>query len=142
MVKRELTISSIYDKVAEACYCLRDFCFKAGIEKKTCSEMELCLTEALNNVVKHAYKENPDKNIQIGYIIENDELEIKLVDQGIPRTVIKDPALVYDPKDINSLPEGGMGLFIIKNLMDSVEYYSENGNNTFIMKRNVKSRWN
>lgn len=142
MNKIELKIFSIYEKVAEACFSLRDFCFKQNIEKKICSELELCLTEALNNVIKHAYKENPDKLIEISYTFENSELTIRIEDFGNPRTSIKEPSLEYDPKDINSLPEGGMGLFIIKNLTDSSEYFSDQGKNVFIMKKLIQPVWN
>jgi serine/threonine-protein kinase RsbW len=133
--KKELSIQSIYEKVAEACYSLRDFCSLVNIEKKVCSELELCLTEALNNVIKHAYEENPEGKIDLEYSYSGIELEIKIEDEGRVRTNFAEPALVYDPSDINSLPEGGMGLFIIKNLMDFTAYEREEGKNRFIMKK-------
>jgi len=133
---------SDYEKVAEACFVLREFCVSAGIEKKICCELELCLTEALNNIIKHAYKEDNSKTIHVLISITEFELEIKLTDTGSPRLTVSEPSLVYDPKDINSLPEGGMGLFIIKNLMDSADYNTSQGINTFIMKKNVQPHWN
>ena len=138
MTQKELSISSIYEKVAEACYSLRDFCVAENIEKKICSELELCLTEALNNVIKHAYKEDPTQIIFLTYILNEKELEMKIRDFGQARTNFQEPALAYDPNDINSLPEGGMGLFIIKNLMDYVSYDRANEMNTFIMKKIVR----
>ncbi len=137
MPKTEITIVSVYEKVAEACYSLRDFCYRNKIEKIACSELELCLTEALNNVIKHAYKENPLCSIHITYAFENGELIIAIEDSGIPRTNLDEPTLTYDPKDINSLPEGGMGLFIIKNLMDSSVYKREGDKNIFTIKKKI-----
>ncbi len=142
MTRREIKIFSIYEKVAEACYSLRDFCFKEKIEKKVCSELELCLTEALNNVIKHAYKEDPNKVIDITFTFDNSELTMMIEDSGSPRINIKEPELEYDPKDINSLPEGGMGLFIIKNLTDTSEYFTKEGKNIFLMKKIIQPVWN
>ena len=142
MTRREIKIFSIYEKVAEACYSLRDFCFKEHIEKKICSELELCLTEALNNVIKHAYKEDPNKVIDITFTFDRSELTMLIEDTGSPRLTVKEPELEYDPKDINSLPEGGMGLFIIKNLTDSSEYFTKEGKNIFLMKKIIQPVWN
>lgn len=135
--KKKLSIQSVYEKVSEACYGLRDFCLSVDIEKKVCSELELCLTEALNNVIKHAYKENPAGKIDLEYSYDKNEIAIKIEDDGSIRTNFAEPVLVYDPADINSLPEGGMGLFIIKNLMDFTAYEREEGRNRFIMKKNI-----
>lgn len=134
-MKKELTILSIYENVTDACIALRDFCTGGGIDKNTSSEFELCLTEALNNVIKHAYKGDHTKKIDLLYSLTDNELEIVVEDTGIARTNIKEPVLNFDPDDINSLPEGGMGLYIIKNLMDSAEYSRVGDKNIFKMKK-------
>ena len=135
MKKKLISIPSVYERVSEACFSLRDFCFRNNVEKNICSELELCLTEALNNVIKHAYKEDADQKIDLTYIFNANELEIIIEDSGLPRTNFKEPVLNYDPSDVNTLPEGGMGLFIIKNLMNMVNYNRIDGKNTFYMKK-------
>ncbi len=130
-----ISIPSVYERVSEACFSLRDFCFCNNILKNICSELELCLTEALNNVIKHAYKEDKEQKIYLTFTFNVNELEIVIEDSGLPRTNFKEPVLNYDPSDVNTLPEGGMGLFIIKNLMNDVTYNRIEGKNTFIMKK-------
>lgn len=133
--RKIISVPSVYERVSEACFSLRDFCFHNGIEKNICSELELCLTEALNNVIKHAYKEDNSGKIDLTFSFEINELEIIIEDSGLPRTNFKEPVLNYDPSDVNTLPEGGMGLYIIKNLMNIVSYNRIEGKNTFIMKK-------
>ncbi|MCZ7603337.1 MAG: hypothetical protein M5R37_10725 [Melioribacteraceae bacterium] len=41
----------------------------------------------------------------------------------------------YDPEDIENLPEGGMGLYIIDQLMDEISYKVLDGVNIFSMKK-------
>jgi anti-sigma regulatory factor (Ser/Thr protein kinase) len=45
--------------------------------------------------------------------------------------------LDFDPADVEHLPEGGMGLFIIHNVMDRVEYHRHGERNTFSMTRRL-----
>jgi serine/threonine-protein kinase RsbW len=135
MQKKEISIPSIYERVSEACFSLRDFCFHNSVEKKICSELELCLTEALNNVIKHAYKEDFLQKIDLAYSFDSNQLKIEIEDFGLPRTNFKEPVLNYNPSDVDTLPEGGMGLYIIKNLMDDVIYSRIEGKNRFIMKK-------
>jgi serine/threonine-protein kinase RsbW len=45
------------------------------------------------------------------------------------------PRLDYCPKDVAGLPEGGMGLYIMHQVMDRVEYASEGGRNVLTLTR-------
>ena len=47
------------------------------------------------------------------------------------------PQLDYCPKDVAGLPEGGMGLYIMHQVMDRVEYASEGGRNVLTLTRLV-----
>jgi serine/threonine-protein kinase RsbW len=58
-----------------------------------------------------------------------------LIDEGKPRESLVVHDLEFDPNNIQHLPESGMGLFIIKQLMDEMNYYSLNGKNYFILKK-------
>ena len=135
MFKEKIVIPSIYEKVSDVCYSLRAFCFTNDIDKKISGEMELCLTEALNNVIKHAYKEDPTKEIEISFSKDDKKLSITIEDTGIPGKNFKKIELVFDPTDVLTLPEGGMGLFIINSLMDTVGYERKGDRNFFVMKK-------
>lgn len=116
---------------------VRDFCLDNGFISKTCNEVEICLTEALNNIVRHAYKEDFSQTIDIEVKTEKNELQFDLMDKGIPRKNFKKPELEFDPEDIENLPEGGMGLYIIDQLMNEISYETVNGVNIFTMKKIV-----
>jgi serine/threonine-protein kinase RsbW len=101
--------------------------------------MEMCLVEALNNIVEHAYNSESNNPINIYITIDSDFLTITLVDEGISRTNFEKPTLEFDPNDIKSLPEGGMGLYIIDQLMDVTEYLNKNDHNIFKMTKKLES---
>ncbi|MEE2901788.1 MAG: ATP-binding protein [Myxococcota bacterium] len=88
-------------------------------------------TEGYNNVVEHAYSESANKgDISVEIIVNHDFLEIVLSDSG--RTF--DIENVPQP-DLDALPEGGMGIFIMKQFMDSVTYSHREGYNQLRMRK-------
>ncbi|MCF8242797.1 MAG: ATP-binding protein [Melioribacteraceae bacterium] len=132
------SIISEFESVSNACTDVREFCKGNGIPDLHCNEFEICLTEALNNVIKHSYKEDSSKKIDILVTYEDSTVNIHIIDTGIARADLSERSLEFDPSDIENLPEGGMGLFIIEQLMDKTEYFSVDGSNTFIMTKKLK----
>ena len=135
MKEINLNIVSEYHSVLDINKTIRQILTAENVEKHICNAVEICLTEALNNIIKHAYSGNNTKVIDISLRKDTNYLEIELRDEGIPREKLVVNELNFDPSDINSLPESGMGLFIIKQLMDEMNYYSLNGKNYFTLKK-------
>ena len=46
-----------------------------------------------------------------------------------------DVALEFDPRDLENLPEGGMGLFLIQQIMDKVSYNVKDNTDTLSMTK-------
>jgi len=137
MSRKSFTINSDYKNVSSACFIAKTFCEDSKINEETIKEIELCLAEALNNIIKHSYKGDNSNLVDISLIIENEKFSVALSDYGLPRENLNKPKLEFDPSDIDSLPEGGMGLFIIEQLMDENSYSSIDGKNTFTLSKNI-----
>ncbi len=135
MSELEINISSDYDEVVKINNAVNNFLIKEGIEELIRNAFDICLTEALNNVIKHAYREEKGKPIHVRVKKDNNFIEVNIIDEGIPRTNLEIKKLDFDPNDLNSLPESGMGLFIIQQLMDELDYFSINRKNYFVLKK-------
>ncbi len=95
-------------------------------------EVLSALSEALNNVVLHAYRGVTDGTVELEFVTTPWGIEIRISDQGKSF----DPSLVAefqsfdfsedDPDSVAALPEGGMGLFIMRSFMDELTYASGN----------------
>lgn len=131
----EINILSEYDNVAQVNDAVRDFLVNQGVETYVLNAFDICLTEALNNIIKHAYKEEKGRNITVHIVKDTKTIEVEIIDEGEPRTKFEIPNLEFDPQDINNLPESGMGLFIMNQLMDELKYENRNGKNYFILKK-------
>lgn len=80
--------------------------------------------EAFNNVVIHAYK-GGGGNVQLELAVDDSELVIRLLDSGRPFRLedIGTPAFVEgDDLALEDLPEGGMGVYLMRTVMDDVCY--------------------
>jgi serine/threonine-protein kinase RsbW len=86
--------------------------------------LNLVLTEATANAIKHGHHNNPKDTVKITIHIKDDALTIKVYDHG-PGFDLK---TVLSP-DLDHPKESGMGLFFIRTLMDSVTYTRTNGDN-------------
>lgn len=133
--EQKFHINSDYGKVAELNSRVKLFLELDGLEDHLCNAVEICMTEALNNVIKHSYNNDSTKPIDVEVKKDSKYFEITIIDEGRKREnmVVKD--LDFDPNDINNLPESGMGLFLIKQLMDEMKYYSKDGRNYFTIKK-------
>ncbi len=102
---------------------VRSFCRevfeKLQIESSLKDELVLAIAEAAQNIVKHAYKDDPDtKDIMVVQIsCENKKLQIGFYDMGTP----VDPNKVKHRK-IDNIKPGGLGTFFIQEIMDVVEF--------------------
>lgn len=99
-------------------------------------QVELAIVEALTNVIRHAYRGLPGREVSLTITICEDHLEFQLCDTGAsipPERLASRPRLRYDPTDVSSLPEGGMGLFLMHQIMDEVRYERVENRNTLTL---------
>jgi len=82
------------------------------------------LTEALANAMLYGNCRDPRKRVRIEASLSSDELAVQVTDEGHGFN----PAILLDPTlPANRLRPGGRGIFLIRNLMDRVEF-NERGN--------------
>jgi serine/threonine-protein kinase RsbW len=93
--------------------------------------INVVLTEALVNAIKHANTSKPETEVRIRINVCDKELVIRVYDNGegfnldlVPCNGCQDP-----------LNEKGRGIYIIRSLMDSVVYKKANGGNVLEMKK-------
>lgn len=96
-------------------------------------KIRLSIEEAVENVVQYAYDKGQGW-LEAGTERKDGSLYIWIKDAGIPF----DPLAKPDPDITLSAEErqiGGLGIFLCKQLMDSVNYRFENGCNILVMSK-------
>lgn len=97
-------------------------------------EFESCLTEALNNVIDHAYKGFDKGHIGIKLSIDPEYTVVEITDIGLKNINFNADAPVNIP-DPSSLPEGGWGILIIQQYSSSIDYDYIDGVNILKIKK-------
>ena len=135
VTKEQLKVPAHTDYLAD----LRDFVTrigkKHGFSDRVINAFKLAIDEAGTNVMRHAYRDvGGDGFITIRAIVKANSLTICLIDQG----KYFDPKHVKDPdlqRYVDIGKKGGLGIFIMRRLMDEIDYRkTEEGNELRLIK--------
>lgn len=132
--EHRFTIASTFAEVSDLAGRAARLC--AGIGAGDLSDsLRLCLAEALNNVVEHAYRGAPDQRIEIVLHLAADRFDAVITDSGAPMPGGALPVTVVDldPADPDRLPEGGFGWMLIRSEVDRLGYRRMGARNILTM---------
>ena len=138
MAINKYSITSEYHNISMVSRKINSFFNEHGVGQKIIDSILITLAEALNNSIKHSYLEEPGNNIDLIVSISKTKVEIDILETGIRRTNFEKPTIQFDPNDLATVPEGGMGLYIMESLMDSILYNSNKGVNTTTLIKEIK----
>lgn len=108
-----------------------------GFSEDDSGHITLAVDEACSNIIKHSYMNDPGKKIDISIKAHGKELEIHITDYGKQCDI-----RLMQSRDINDIRPGGLGIYIINKVMDSVKYdcSSPGKNQIRMVKRREKSK--
>ena len=102
--------------------------------------IELAVVESVNNVIRHAYNNECGHKVGIIFTLYANRVTFDVCDVGrtmddkYKNRADKSP-LEFDPTKLNMLPERGLGLAIIREVMDDVAYSSCHDKNTLTLTK-------
>ncbi|MGM0522881.1 MAG: anti-sigma B factor RsbW [Bacillota bacterium] len=103
---------------------------RMGFTYEDIEDLKVAISEAMTNATTHAYEENEDGEVTVGFGVYRDRLEVMVADHGgsFDLSEVKQQTGPYQQSEpIENLREGGFGLFLIDALMDKVEIKSDYG---------------
>lgn len=125
--EKELLVKSTTDNLAGIRDFIKSAADQSGFSEDTTGKIILAVDEACTNIIKHAYKNSPEGNIFIKIKFNDPKFSISITDEGshFDPTRVPEPNLreYYKEKRV-----GGLGVFLIKKLMDEVNYSTLTGN--------------
>jgi serine/threonine-protein kinase RsbW len=87
------------------------------LDDETLGDLKLAVTEACSNSVRHAYRDGREGAVQVSYELHRDRLVVEVSDEGEGFTAAAGTASAD-----GSLNEGGLGIAIIRELADELEF--------------------
>ena len=107
------------------------------IETGLANKLKLAVEEAVVNIMDYAYPSGTEGNIEIRMEADSDRLRIIITDTGSefdPTSVSK----VDTTLSVEERPIGGLGIFLVRNLMDSINYERFEGRNILRLEKFYK----
>lgn len=116
---------------------ITECCARYDIPNDTVLDLKLAVDEACTNIIEHGYKGMDPGSIILSFRIESDRILVQITDFGH----------VFEPADapkpdveaaLEDRPLGGLGLFLIYQTMDNIDYQSSDDGNTLTFTKYIK----
>jgi serine/threonine-protein kinase RsbW len=109
-----------------------------SLPQRALFEINLALDEVLTNVISYAYEDGGSHRIAVHLQLDGDDLVVEVEDDG--RAF--DPLAVAAPdleQSLEARPIGGLGVHLVRRVMDVLAYRREAGKNVLTMRKRVLS---
>lgn len=116
-MKSKLLIESRVEEVVRARRWFAGHTRAQGLSEQEIRRLGLALSEACINVIEHSYRGQPGNPIELHLTINEESLVLRIRDFGE-----KFDLETYEPPDLSVPHEGGYGVFLIRSVMDEVDY--------------------
>jgi serine/threonine-protein kinase RsbW len=135
MRKVHLTLSSQFDNIDLVDHVTEACLHFAGFDEGTTEHMTLAIREAAANAIKHGNKQHPDKITQVIFELDEENIHIEISDQGDGFR----PEEVPNPLAPENLLKGtGRGIFLMRQLMDDVNFaFAEEGGTRVMLRKRI-----
>ena len=131
-----LTLSNNVQEIPLLNAFVDEVCEFHDLDPMSTMEMNLALEEAVVNVMTYAYPEGTKGYVDISAQSDSGSLKFIISDSGKPfdptaREEV-DTSLPADQREI-----GGLGIFLVRKMMDSIKYEYRNGHNILTLKKKL-----
>lgn len=108
-----------------------------GLPAETVFDLNLALEETVSNIIRHGYAGRAGHGVSVTVHLAGESIAVTVEDDAAPFDPSKHPApdLTVPLED---RPDGGMGVYLIRRLMDEVDYRREEGRNVLTLKKRIR----
>jgi phosphoserine phosphatase RsbU/P len=100
-------------------------------------DVQLITEEVLVNIIQHGYENSDDQSINLRVQISTETISVSFEDHGKPFNPLVEIDLPDTSVEPDEITVGGLGLCLIRELSDRIEYDYHNGKNLFTFYRNI-----
>lgn len=136
MSKAELSIRVANDlkELATIAERVDEFCGQREIPMAVAYQVNLSLDELLTNTISYGYDDEAAHQIRIDLQLDGDRLLIRIEDDARQFDLTdSDPVRADTSSSLEERTPGGLGIFLVHQMMDSVSYRRENNRNVVLL---------
>ena len=114
-----------------------DFAEHHGLPSELVFRVTLVLEEIITNVISYGYEDEMEHEISVRLSWEDPDMKIEVEDDGRPFNPLEAPPPDM-VKPLAERPVGGLGIHLVREMMDKLEYRRENDKNLLVLKTRVR----
>ena len=129
-------LKSQLSELKTLCRHLEDCGNMMQLPQKCLFEVNLGLDELFTNIISYGFEDEGDHQIKFTLAKTEETLVVKVEDDGTPFNPLEaaDPEL---SRDLDTIDIGGLGIHLVKKMMDDINYQRVAGRNKLILKKCV-----
>ena len=114
------------------------FCESRGVAPADIYKINLALDELLTNIISYGFDDGALHRIQIAVTLLGDHFEAVLCDDGKPFDPLSEVGAAVLDGEVEDRPIGGLGVHLVRTLMDQVIYEHADGRNRLTLLKRVQ----
>jgi sigma-B regulation protein RsbU (phosphoserine phosphatase) len=133
---KSITLPNNIEEIPQLNVFIDEVCEAAGLDMSDTMSVNLALEEAVVNVMDYAYPANAPGEVTIEAEADDERMKFVITDHGIPF----DPtakAEVDTTLSLEERPTGGLGIHLVRQIMDSINYERENDKNVLTLRKKL-----
>ncbi len=136
MTERHLLLQNDVRQIPQLADFVETIAQESNLDQALAMTLNLALEEAVTNVIMYAYPKGSQGLVDLEAIVRKDSLVFILSDSGKPFDPTTAPKADIS-LDVEERPIGGLGIYMVMNIMDSVAYRRENDRNILTMTKKI-----
>ena len=134
IIEQSLTITNDVQRVPEVNEWVKAFAGRLGIDRQLTSQLVLAVEETVANIMSYAYPGEQTGEIKLEARASDRNLRFVITDSGVPF----DPTVAAEADttlSVEERPIGGLGIFLVRQLMDTINYERDEGHNVLTLTK-------
>ena len=109
---------------------------KNGFSDDLINDINLSLEEIVHNTIAYGYEDGLVHLIDVRISLKERELTLEIVDDAMAFDPLEAPKPDVD-KPVQDRTEGGLGIFLVRSIMDKMEYERRGDKNILLLKKTI-----
>ena len=133
----EIKLHNKLSELASANQTLTEFGRQHGLADNVLHDLNLALGEVLTNIISYGYTGSGEHEITVRLSLKPGEMRVDVEDDGQPFNPLEAPE-ADTTKPLEERTIGGLGVHLVRKLMDGLEYRRHEGKNLLVMKKRLR----
>src|SRR5262249_22158196 len=134
----ELTLANRSSELQRLASELERFPHNHRIPEPDVHALSLALDEVITNTIAYGYEDQGAHEIRVRLTLENGRLSAEIEDDGRPFNPLTTPQPDLT-SSVEDRPVGGLGIHLVRSMMEHVDYRRESGKNHLLMSKRLSA---